>query len=286
MSSPTSSSGPDPQRAGSGAHSGSRPASTDLPPSIDLRTTRAPDASDPSGPTGRGARGNAPGIKRRGSFLPVAALVVAVAALGLAGGAFLRAGSAGTPAAAVTVTTAPTVGASGSGSASGPSATSSDTGSESSSSSDDGSTPGESGVPLPTVGYTQAYQDKRLLLTPNSQSNCTRYVDLDGPAVLGSEEHADLTFHCQTGSSLSFPSVEVAQITSPTATPEDCAAAIQQAPSDQEITLSRQLVICTTTDGVSTPDQPARRKVVRIVVNSVEKDGTTDITVSSWFIPS
>jgi len=139
------------------------------------------------------------------------------------------------------------------------------------------------------VGYTAAYQDKRLLLTPNTDSGCIRYVDLDRPAVVASEEHADVTFKfCGTaggGSQLIFPNVEVAQVTSASATPEDCAAGIEQAPSSQEVTLSRQLVICTTTDGVSTPDQPARRKVIRLVVNSVEKDGTADITANSWLIP-
>jgi hypothetical protein len=221
-----------------------------------------------------------------GRYLTMVTLGISIVALILAGWAVLRpqptvqAGpaSVATPTTS-SATTSPTSTDTGTGS---PTETSStDTNSDDSS--------GSATPALPTVGYTVSYQDKKLRLTPNN--GCSyRQVDLDGPSVTSQTTISDVQFTpCGGGNNKSaqfnFPSESVATIGSTAASAQDCANAITTSPASQRMTLSRQLVICTVTDGTSTPDQPARQRIARIVIDNIGQDGTTDVTVTAWEIP-
>jgi hypothetical protein len=220
-----------------------------------------------------------------GRNLNVIALGISVVALFLAGFAVLRpqptveAGPASAPSGNVAATTSPT--------ATSEAGTSSDSETSTDTSSDDSS--GSATPALPTVGYTVSYQDKKLRLTPNNGCG-TRYVDLDGPSVTSQETISDVSFTPCSGGSQSaaqfnFPNESVATVGSTAATAQDCANAITTSPASQRMTLSRQLVICAVTDGTSTPDQPARQRIAKIVVDNIGQDGTTDVTVTAWEIP-
>jgi len=145
--------------------------------------------------------------------------------------------------------------------------------------------------PLPTEGYVVSYQDQKLVLRPNYSQGCSgRHVDLDAPGiVVDPNAPSDISYdpcnNSGAGPTLDFPP-QVAEVSSSSATAADCSKTIRTAPSAQTQTVSRQLVLCTTTDGISTAGQPARSRMVRILVDGVQKDGTVTLTLTSWEIPS
>ena len=218
--------------------------------------------------------------QRRRLSLNVLTLAISVLALLLAGYAVIRpakATEAGPPRPSPTATATGTVTTSTSA---GPSDTSVPA------STNPGLVP--SGV-LPTVGYVPSYPDRKLRLTPNDGCG-PRYVDLDTPAVTVDAGSSDVQYvPCRGQDSkavqLSYPNQSVAEVSSASATPEDCANAITTSPASQRIILSRQLVICSLTDGTSTADQPARQRIVRLVIDNISQDGTVDLTATAWEVP-
>jgi hypothetical protein len=125
-----------------------------------------------------------------------------------------------------------------------------------------------------------------LVLRPNN--NCgSREVDLDQP-LINATTGQDVKFSpdCTgTNVALEFPTTQVAVVTSPTATAADCVRAMQLAPANQHLLLSQELVVCTLTDGQGAPGAPQRQKVVRMVVSSIDKDQTAQLSVTAWEVP-
>ncbi len=157
-------------------------------------------------------------------------------------------------------------------------------------SSEDGTPSSEDGTPtLPpvTASYTLSYQDQQLRLRPNNGCG-NRSVDLDQPAVNVANEQSDVEYMPACGEQtpdLRFVSDKVATVTSAKATPNECAQAIQLAPSSQDIKPSQDLVICEVTNGVGAPNEPSRAKMVRIVVTGVSRDQTVNLSVTAWEVP-
>jgi hypothetical protein len=143
-----------------------------------------------------------------------------------------------------------------------------------------------SGAPLPSGGapYLVAKQDIRVTLAggPTAQ----RSLDLDQPLVNADDDGTDAVFSTLRGSAeLTFMSVRVAEARSPAVTPDDCASSIQLSPTDREVKLSQNLVLCVVTNGVGAVDEPSRARMARVVVNSVGPDNSTTLTITTWEIP-
>jgi hypothetical protein len=140
-------------------------------------------------------------------------------------------------------------------------------------------------APLPSGGapYTVVKQDVRLTLTG---STAERYIDLDQPLVNAEDTRSDVRFSVDLRKpTLNFDSVKIAQASGPTVTPDECASDIQLSPTDQEVELSQDLVLCTVTNGIGAANEPSRLKMARIVVNSIKDDGGTSLTITTWEIP-
>jgi hypothetical protein len=218
-----------------------------------------------------------------GALLPLAALVVAALALALSAVALVRSGGT------TTVTPPQAAGESSPGGQTGetvntPSATGGDAPTTAVTTTDTGS---DGPLPTPTGSYTVAYDNIPLVLRPNSDCNADRIVDLDQPlinATTGQDMSYDLD--CRYASvALGFSTTQVAVVTSPTATAADCVRAMQLSPASQGLVLSQDLVVCTLTDGQGAPGAPQRRKVVRMVVSSIDKGQTTHLSVTAWEVP-
>jgi hypothetical protein len=154
------------------------------------------------------------------------------------------------------------------------------------------SQPPASDAPLPTAAanYTVSYEDRRLTLQPNGE-NCggaARVVDLDQPAInvpTGGDLEYQPTYRCEGTPSLQFVSDKVATVVSSTATPQDCAQAIQLSPASQQIAPSQDLVICAVTDGQGAANEPIRGKITRMVVTGVGQEQKVALNVTAWEIP-
>lgn len=113
-------------------------------------------------------------------------------------------------------------------------------------------------------------------------------IDLDQPAVNVADDVMDLDYITNRGGTdlvLQFASDKVATVASSTATPNDCAQAIQLSPSGQDIKPSQDLVICVLTNGVGAPDDPGRAKMVRLTVTGVGRDKSVDLAATAWEVP-
>jgi hypothetical protein len=141
-------------------------------------------------------------------------------------------------------------------------------------------------APLPSGGapYTVFKEDVRITLAGGY--NASRGVDLDQPLVNADSPQADVRFSTTIDApKLRFDSVNVAEGRSKDVTPDECASDIQLSPTDEEVKLSQDLVICTVTNGIGAVNEPSRPKMARIVVNTVNDDGTTTLTITTWEIP-
>jgi hypothetical protein len=209
------------------------------------------------------------------SFL---AVVISVIAVILAFSAFARAGSDGeglpTPSDSASATVAPTSVSDG-----GPTTTDEPTETKTV----DPDEPVNTQLPSPGASYSPYKQDVKVRLTGGGGS---RYVDLDEPLVNAASDASDLVF--QTGFAqpkLVFSSDDVAVGKSAVVTPDECAQEIQLAPTNRSVDVSQDLVLCAVTNGLGAVNEPARSKMARIVINSVSKDDSVNLTITTWEIP-
>jgi hypothetical protein len=149
-----------------------------------------------------------------------------------------------------------------------------------------------SDAPLPTAAtnYTVSYEDRRLTLQPNGEDcgGAARIIDLDQPAInvpTGGDLEYQPTYRCEGAPALQFVSDKVATVVSSTATPQDCAQAIQLSPASQQIAPSQDLVICAVTDGQGAANEPIRGKITRIVITGVGQEQKVALNVTAWEIP-
>jgi len=141
-------------------------------------------------------------------------------------------------------------------------------------------------APLPSGGapYTVVKQDVRVTLAGGA--GVQRAIDLDQPLVNADSTRTDVTFSTyHDPAQLEFGTDQVAQARSRDVTPDECASNIQLSPTDREVELSQDLVLCTVTNGVGAVNEPSRPKMARIVVNSIGPDNTATLTITSWEIP-
>ena len=267
MSSPTGSSSP----SGSGSPVGAPPGPAGSPPGSPGPSGPTPP---PSGPTPQPRRR----VDRAAIAISVFAALVSLVALVMAGVAIYQTRPVNeaaptptsdpgrTPAGAATETPDATIDASE------PTAT------------DPDATEGPVNTALPNgnAQYTLSYEDIKLTLRGDS-----RYIDLDEPVVNATTERMDVTYSNRSipGPELAFDSVNVAIAKSPDATPNECAQNIQLSPAETEVKLSQDLVLCAVTNGIGAVNEPQRAKMVRMVVNSISKDDSVLMTVTSWEIP-
>jgi hypothetical protein len=139
---------------------------------------------------------------------------------------------------------------------------------------------------LPSGGapYTVVRQD--IPVTLKGGLSVERSLDLDQPQVNADSTRSDVTFSTyEDPPVLKFASTAVATTRAQAVTPDECASNIQLSPTDQEVELSQELVLCTVTNGVGAVNEPSRPKMARIVVNAVSRDGTATLTITTWEIP-
>lgn len=143
---------------------------------------------------------------------------------------------------------------------------------------------GTPALPSSNADYTVSYENKRVTL----QGGQSRYLDLDQPRVNADANQYDVRSLVSTtsGPKLVFNTDSVATAKSAATQPEECADKIQLAPASTSIDISQDLVICAVTNGIGAVNEPARTKMARIVVNSVADDGTANLTITTWEIPS
>jgi len=141
-------------------------------------------------------------------------------------------------------------------------------------------------APLPSGGapYTVVKQDVRITLAGGA--GIQRTIDLDQPLVNADSTRTDVTFSTyHDPAQLEFGTDKVAQARTRDVTPDECASNIQLSPTDREVELSQDLVLCTVTNGVGAVNEPSRPKMARLVVNSIGPDNTATLTITSWEIP-
>lgn len=137
---------------------------------------------------------------------------------------------------------------------------------------------------LPTAAaaeYAVSYQDVRVTLTGE------RALDLDEPKVNAESARRDAYFrgNLSGGTRLTFDQESVALAKSAATTPAECAQAIQLSPTERDVALSQDLVVCAVTNGVGAADAPSRPKMARIVVTAVPNDSTALLSITTWEIP-
>ena len=110
-------------------------------------------------------------------------------------------------------------------------------------------------------------------------------LDLDQPMVNADSERSDLVYFSADTPFLRFNTDNVAIAKTASVTPDECAQDIQLAPSNTDVSVSQDLVICAVTNGLGAVNEPARSKMARIVINSVGKDKTVNLTITTWEIP-
>jgi hypothetical protein len=153
---------------------------------------------------------------------------------------------------------------------------------------------------LPPVGdYQLVYERKQITLHPSPSAafdplkpaeRCTdRSIDLDQPLVISGLEEGDVAYRyvcvAERSPELTFADPRVAIVRPGRVSPEDCAQRIGSAPTDAEVIPSQELTLCAVTDGVGDPNQPRRAKIVLMVIDKVETNGTVNVTLSAWEIP-
>jgi hypothetical protein len=137
---------------------------------------------------------------------------------------------------------------------------------------------------LPTAGA--AYTIVREKVPVRLAGGSSRYLDLDQPMVNSNSYQTDVVYTPNSSSTvLRFSSANVAEAKSADVTPDECAQAIQLSPSDTQVEASQDLVLCAVTNGIGAVSEPARTKMAKIIVNSVAKDGSLDLSITTWEIP-
>jgi hypothetical protein len=233
---------------------------------------------DPYGPGPAGEPDRPPGPPRSGGRLPVLfsglALIVALVAAGVSLFALSRTGdqpvAAPTPTVVPTadgpvVTTAPPTGATGI---------------------TDPSTepPTEAtGVPDPHGTYTPVYQQKALRLQPSNQ----RYIDVDKPSADADGTRGEFQYSdTYTPPKMLFNQLTVAKLTNTDGSPGDCAEQLDSAPIDGQFTPAKGDLICVLTDANKAVDEGITRKLALLRVDAIAPDGTMNLTVNAWSVPS
>jgi hypothetical protein len=139
-----------------------------------------------------------------------------------------------------------------------------------------GPTPEDTGVVDPQAEFTLAYE-RRQQRIPTSIS-----VDLDEPRVKPAAG-GDVYY----GSSKYFdPDSDAAVVKSANASPQDCAAAIQNEPLTNNIAAAEGLTLCIQTDAGVASSEGITQKMVRLTVKSIDRQDVATVQLTAWNVPS
>jgi hypothetical protein len=238
-----------------------------------------PGGPHPVGPPPGGSRPPAAPARRPGrvaTLASLAAVVLAVLALGVAIAAYGRAGDkpapvaasppvTGPPGAPTTATTVPVTPGSGS---------------------DDAAT--DESIPTPVQEPQSKYTDHVVRIQPTQSCSAVRTVDVDEPRVDAPTDNAEFTYGICAGSVAQFDfadELEIAEVTSPTATARDCLKQLQDAPINEPLTPHAGQTLCVVTSRAEAEREGISRKVARIAVQSIGGDGTVTASLTAWDLP-
>jgi hypothetical protein len=217
----------------------------------------------------------------------LAAVVVAVLALGVAVAAYGRAGDTRTVAAgpALTVTATPpgTAASSSPDSSTDPSTDASSTDPSTEPTAAPTSAGDNDPIPIPKQEPRIAYTDHRIQL----QAACggAHTVDVDEPRV--DADNYDFRYStCTAGGQFDFGTgVKVAQVGSPTASALDCLGQIQDAPLNNQVVPAAGHTLCVVTSAVDAQRLNITRKVVRLAIRGIDDDRTVTALLTAWDLP-
>jgi hypothetical protein len=70
------------------------------------------------------------------------------------------------------------------------------------------------------------------------------------------------------------------------ASPQDCAAAIQNEPLTRNIAASEDLTLCIQTDAGAASSEGITQKMVRLTVKSIDREEVVTVQLTAWNVPS
>lgn len=138
----------------------------------------------------------------------------------------------------------------------------------------------------PSANFRLHYGDQKLRVQASCGEN--RNIDLDEPRV-APDTGADFTYYgCSPGSlELRFGSgLRVSQLAATKATANECAEAIRSAAGNNEMAPAQNLTLCILTEKGAATDQGIPQKIVLLRIDSMAKDGTLNISVTAWNVPT
>lgn len=139
--------------------------------------------------------------------------------------------------------------------------------------------------PSPSARYLPAYPDQMLRV---GRSTCDGTpVDLDQPRAFPTAG-TDLSYRtCEDGPHLDLDAASrFAVVDVPTATADDCLDAIRLNPSVGWLTPDRGLTACVLTSPSAAAARRISQKLVRLRVDSINTDGTVQLSLTAWSIGS
>jgi hypothetical protein len=209
------------------------------------------------------------------------AVVVAVLALGVAIAAYGRAGDNGdTVAAAGGTGTAPPATPQASSSA-----PAGDTAVPDPDSGDAGT---DESIPTPTQEPQSKYTDHIVRIQPAQGCSTVRTVDVDEPRIDAAVDRSEFKYGLCGGGVAQFDFIdelEIAEVTSPTASALDCLKQIQDAPINEPLTPHAGQTLCVVTSAGEAQREGITRKVARVAIRSLDGDGTVTASLTAWDLP-
>lgn len=141
----------------------------------------------------------------------------------------------------------------------------------------------------PGAAFTVAYQDKRLTIrSPTCDDSDSMTVDLDEPRIDPPDGFQDLDYkNCNPGSIET--DLPFAQLASGASGPKDCLQQIQTNLGVPPIAPSKGLSVCFVTDRAEATSQGITQKIVILDVIGISSDGAhgiLDVDITAWNVPN
>ena len=139
------------------------------------------------------------------------------------------------------------------------------------------------GVPDPQGVYTPVYQEKALRRQPSNP----RDSDVDKPSADAGSDRGEFQYSdTYSPARMLFFQLAVAKLTNTDGRPGDCAEQLDTAPIDGMFTPAKGDLICVLTDADKAVNQGISRKLALLRVDAIAPDGTINLTVTAWNVPS
>jgi hypothetical protein len=141
----------------------------------------------------------------------------------------------------------------------------------------------------PDADFKIEYEKKALRVTP--MSGCElRYVDLDEPRVGVAQAIAEFGYGGPCGGGPK-PAIDVEDelpisMGNDNAIARDCAEAIRTGPINEPVVPADQTSLCLLTSASAAEKEGITRKLVLVTIDSIAADGTLNLLVTAWNVPS